>query len=34
MADRVNPSSGPKSREVMTDLFGADILELPYYPTC
>ena len=22
---------GPKSREVMTDLFGADILELPYY---
>ena len=22
---------GPKSREVMTDLFGAEILELPYY---
>ena len=22
---------GPKSKEVMTDLFGADILELPYY---
>jgi glycine cleavage system aminomethyltransferase T len=22
---------GPKSKEVVTDLFGADILELPYY---